>query len=74
MDKVEIMLVNPTKNKLKITVNDLNFNLEGGNSLLLKVKDKLIKIKSKCYLLRPIVFTYKNEYLDLKFNRQNIKF
>ena len=65
MDKVEIMLVNPTKNKLKITVNDLNFNLEGGNSLLLKVKDKLIKIKSKCYLLRPIVFTYKNEYLDV---------
>jgi hypothetical protein len=66
-EQIEIMLINPTKHRIKIQVNDYEFFL--GSCCLKKIdfkNIKIVKIKSKCYLLRPIIFQYKdNEFLDV---------
>ena len=60
------MIINPTKAKLKISVNDKTFNLESCCSIKKNFNNiNIIKIISKCYLLRPIIFSYHNNYLDV---------
>ena len=63
---VELMLMNPTKKKLKILVNDENFTLDSCCSIIKKFNNvDIIKILSKCYLLRPIIFSYDKNYFDV---------
>jgi len=65
-EATEIMLINPTKKKINILVNDNELNLDKGCSIIVKInKSKLIEITSNCYLLRPIVFTYNNSFFDV---------
>ncbi len=65
-DKTEIMLVNPTDKGINISINGKNVFLNRGYSRSFDTsKEKLIKIKSNCYLLRPIVFTYNNSFFDV---------
>ncbi len=65
-DKKEIMLVNPTKKRIIIKINNLDLTLNTGCSILLDLKnEKFIKITSKCYLLRPIIFSYNKSYFDV---------
>lgn len=66
-DRVEILLNNPTNNVLKININDKNkFILKPGFSNITNLtKPKTIKIKSNCYLLRPIVFNYRKNNFDV---------
>ncbi len=64
--KTEIMLINPTQKKISINVNGKNFTLKKGFSKLIDIEDdNLIKIKSNCYLLRPIIFENNNDYLNV---------
>lgn len=64
--KIEIMLVNPTNREIKISVNNNNFNLKKGCSKLINTHNEhTIKIDSKCYLLRPIIFESNNEYINV---------
>lgn len=65
-DRTEIMIINPTKINLEIEVNSKNFLLKSCCSVIVDIgKDELIEIFSKCYLLRPIVFNYKNNFIDV---------
>lgn len=63
--KTEILIMNPTKTKLKICVNGEKHFLEAKGCKLVKIKKKIIKIESYCYLIRPIIFSTENNYLDV---------
>lgn len=65
-EKTEIILMNPCNETIFIEVNKELYELKKGGSKLIDIKnDKLINIKSKCYLLRPVVFNYQGIYLDV---------
>ena len=64
-DRTEILLMNPTSKNLRIKVNENSFKLTKGEVRLIKIDKEIIKIASKCYFIRPIIFSYKNEYLDV---------
>ena len=64
--KVEFMLMNPTNERLKIYINEEKIYLDSCCSVIKKFENtNIIKIRSKCYLLRPIIFSYSNEFLDV---------
>lgn len=66
LGRTEIILVNPCEKTLKIKINDENFILEKGHSKLIEINSSnMIKIKSNSYLLRPVVFNYRENYLDV---------
>ena len=62
----EILLLNPCDSSLKIEVNEDFFCLDEGCSKLISLKKcKTIEIRSKCYLLRPIIFDYYDKFIDV---------
>lgn len=65
-DKSELFFSNPTSNLIKFTIDNDKYNLSAGCSKLIDISNKeIICIKSNCLFLRPTVFSYKNEYLDV---------
>lgn len=66
LGRTEILLMNPCDKTLKVELNGENFLLKKGYSKLLEINSsRMIKIKSKSYLLRPVVFNYRENYLDV---------
>ena len=58
--------MNPTKNNLEIEINSNKFILESCCSKIINVNNnELIEIVSNCYLLRPIIFNYKKQFMDV---------
>ena len=65
-DKIEIFLSNPTSKKIKFSINNKLYLLERSCSIILDVSFlKDVNIKSNCYFLRPIIFNWKKEFLDV---------
>ena len=67
-DKTEVAIMNPTKNRLEIEINSNKFILESCCSKIINIdinNNKLIEIVSNCYLLRPIIFNYKKQFIDV---------
>lgn len=67
-EKHELIFTNPTSKKIKFTVNKIprEYSLNGGCSELLELKDiKEVSIKSNCLWLRPLIFSYKKNYIDV---------
>ncbi len=64
-DKSEIFVSNPTSKTLKFSINNKNYNLKPACAMNLDVKQPILTIKSNCMFLRPTVFSYKGEYLDV---------
>jgi len=65
-DKNELFFSNPTSKTIKFSIDDKIFQLKNGCSLIIDITDKkIITIKSNCLFLRPTVFSYKDEYLDV---------
>tara|TARA_B100001057_G_scaffold499838_1_gene612084 strand:- start:5083 stop:5859 length:777 start_codon:yes stop_codon:yes gene_type:complete len=64
-DKTELIFVNPTSKTIRFSIKDENYKLKSNCSLLVKVKDRIITIKSNCLFFRPTVFSYKGKYLDV---------
>jgi len=65
-DKIEIFLSNPTSTKIKFSINDKFYLLEKFCSIMIDVSFlKEINIKSNCYFLRPTIFNWKKEFLDV---------
>jgi len=65
-EKIELFFSNPTSKTIKLSIDDNKFQLKNGCSLIIDVTGKkTITIKSNCLFLRPTVFSYKNEYLDV---------
>ncbi len=64
-DKTEAFFVNPTSKIIKFSIGSNRYILKSGSSILIEIKDPILNIKSNCAFLRPIVFCYKNNYLDV---------
>lgn len=65
-DKVEIFLSNPTSKKVNFFINEKYYLLERSCSIMVDVSFlKEINIISNCYFLRPIIFNWKKEFLDV---------
>ena len=64
--QIEIMLQNSSNKTQKITVNNYKTKLLQGHAEIININnDEIVKISSNCYFLRPIVFEYKNNYLNV---------
>jgi hypothetical protein len=65
-DKNELLFSNPTSKKIKFSIDGENYKLDKHCSLLINISGKeIINIKSNCLFLRPTVFSYKDNYLDV---------
>lgn len=65
-NKTQLIFVNPTTKKIKFSLNDKKFNLNGLCSTLTTLeKTSIASIKSNCCFLRPIIFNFNNDYMDV---------
>ena len=66
-DKNELIFSNPTSKKVKFSINGKkDYILNGGHSILIELNDhETATIKSNCLWLRPVVFSYKNKFVDV---------
>jgi hypothetical protein len=65
-DFSELFFVNPTSKKIVFFVGGKKYYLNKYSSQIIRFeKSKFIEIKTNCYWLRPIVFNYKNNCLDV---------
>ena len=64
-DKNELFFVNPTSKTIKFSLENKSYKLKPNCSLLVEIKNSIISIKSNCLFLRPTIFSYKEEYLDV---------
>ena len=66
IDKVELFINNPTNKKIKFIINNINHILMPDNDTKIELSNiEKIEIHSNCTLLRPIIFTFKDEYYDV---------
>ena len=64
--KSELFFVNPTSKKLNFSIGNNKYSLGKGCSILINVSGKEnISTLSRCLLLRPIVFNYKDCFFDV---------
>ncbi len=62
----ELFFSNPMNEELKFNLFDKNYNLLPGESLIVGFKDiKQISFVSNCMFLRPVVFSYNNNCIDV---------
>jgi hypothetical protein len=65
-DKVELFFSNPTSKTINFSIDLNNYKLNSGCSIIIDVSGKkVINIQSNCLFLRPVIFNYKNKYLDV---------
>ncbi len=65
-DKTQLIFVNPTTKKIKFTLNNKKFILDGLCSTLTNLeKTSIVSIKSNCCFLRPIIFNFNKDYMDV---------
>ena len=65
-DKLELVFSNPTTKKIKFRIKEDQYILDARECKIIEIRDKRkIDIYSNCLFLRPTVFAYKNNYLDV---------
>ena len=65
-DKNELFFTNPTSKIIKFSIDEKNYTLNNGCSILIDTfKKKIVNIKSNCLFLRPTIFSYKDGYMDV---------
>lgn len=65
-DKTELCFINPMKKKLIMDINNIRIVLKENCTLIYKITNEgECSIKSNCSFIRPIIFNYKNEYIDV---------
>lgn len=64
-EKNELFFSNPTSKIINFSLENKNYNLKPGCSLILEIFTSIITIQSNCLFLRPTIFSYKEEYLDV---------
>lgn len=66
LSKSEIFIQNPTLKNIKFLINKTSYELNGKCCLIIDTtKLNEIEITSNCYFLRPLIFCYKNNYIDV---------
>jgi hypothetical protein len=65
-DKTELMIHNTTSKKIIFSINNINYKLNSGFSIIVDIgKESTAHIISNSYLLRPIVINYKSNFIDV---------
>lgn len=65
LDRSELFFANPTSKKIRFSINKKNYSLSEGCSIIIDSTEKeIIEIKSNCLFFRPLIFNYKDEYID----------
>ena len=64
-DKTELIFVNPHSFKIKINLNNKNFKLSPYEVKIIDFKEKIAKIRGNSYFLRPVVFNYLKDSIDV---------
>jgi len=65
-DKNELFFSNPTSKILNISIDEINFFLNPNHSKIIDIGSRnVVNIKSNCLILRPTIFSYKKNYLDV---------
>lgn len=66
MTKTELFFANPTNKKIKFSINGAKCTLNIGCSIIINLNSsKTANIISNCSFLRPIIFNYRNEFIDV---------
>ena len=64
-DKNELFFINPTSKTLNFNLENKDYKLNANCALLIKTTKPLLSIKSNCLFLRPTIFSYKEEFIDV---------
>ena len=65
-DVTELFFNNPSSKKINFSINKNNYSLESGCSNIIDVSDlNILDIYSNCYFLRPIIFNFKSDFIDV---------
>jgi hypothetical protein len=65
LDKNELFFSNPTSKIIKFSVENKNYKLNPGCAKIIETAEQIITIRSNCLFLRPTVFSYKDNYIDV---------
>lgn len=66
MTKSELFFANPINKNITLSVNNNLLSLDPGCSRILNVtNDKEVNIRSNCCFIRPLIFNYKGDYMDV---------
>ena len=65
LSKCELMINNPTQQKIKVKFNNQKYFLDVGESIILESKNRTAELISNCYFLRPIIFNHKGQFIDV---------
>jgi hypothetical protein len=63
-DRNELFIANYTSKSIKFTVENKNYKLYSGNSIIIQTFNSIINIESNCYI-RPTIFSYKKKFFDV---------
>ena len=64
-DVNELFFTNPTTKVVKFSIDNKNYELKPNFTIQLKITSPIISINSNCMFLRPTIFSYKGEYMDV---------
>lgn len=66
LDKVELFFCNPSSTKIKFKINNIFQSLNTGHSIIINATNfDHINIRSNCHFLRPLIFSYKKNFIDV---------
>jgi hypothetical protein len=64
-DKTELFYNNPTSKVINFSIENNQYTLNPGHSIIINTKSKIIQTKSNCCFFRPLIFNYKKKYIDV---------
>ena len=64
-DLTELFIHNPCSSDINVSIDNQNQKLKNNSTKIFKLRKKEIIIKSNCYLLRPIIFNYIKDTVDV---------
>ena len=64
-DNNEFFFINPTSKIIKFSIENKKFKLKPHCAILIESKCSIISIKSNCLFIRPTIFSYKGQYMDV---------
>ena len=66
MSKSELFFANPTSTRINFTINQNKYTLNKGCSKIIDISnEEEVTVLSNCCFLRPIVFNYKGNFIDV---------
>ena len=66
VDKSELFFSNPTSKTIYFSIDKKRYSMKKSQCKIVEITNKKdVTIKSNCYFLRPIIFKYKNDFIDV---------